>query len=224
MTRHSHEDALTASEFEDLLTATERIKDRFEVECRFLLIAAGRLGLRAGEITHLSEDWIDWDESMIRIPRHDPCTNGRNGGICGYCRDRAAEAAEHDASLSIQDARARRWEPKTTNSARAIPFDFDDRVQDVVEEFFFDHEAWPGSRSSINRRVDRVLETAGYSREKAYPHSLRASAATYHSFAGVPPAALQSLFGWSQLQVAQKYIRLSGGATQDALVSTHRDG
>lgn len=34
-------------------------------------------------------------------------------------------------------------------------------------------------------------------------------------------AALQSMFGWAQLSTAQKYVRLSGGATQQALEAVY---
>lgn len=223
MSRHSREDVLTDAEFEALLGATDDIKNRFEVQCRFLVVAAGRLGMRAGEIAHIHQDWINWDRSIINVPRHDPCSQGRNGSVCGYCRDRAAEAVQADPALSYEEAIAQRWNPKTENSARAIPFDYSERVREVVEEFFFCYNEWPASRSAINRRCDRALRAAGFDESLAYPHSLRATAATHHSFRGVPPSALQSLFGWAQLQVAQKYIRMSGGRTQEALREVHGD-
>jgi integrase len=223
MSRHSREDVLTDAEFAQLLEATSEIKDRFEVECRFLIVAAGRLGMRAGEIAHIDESWINWDRSIIQIPRHDPCDRGRDGDVCGYCRDRAREAVSNNEDLTYEQALAERWNPKTTNSARAIPFDFNQDVRDVVAEFFMFYDGWPASRSAINRRCDRALEAAGFSTSKAYPHSLRATAATHHSFRGVPPSALQSLFGWAEMAVAQKYIRVSGSRTQEALKKVHSD-
>lgn len=57
--------------------------------------------------------------------------------------------------------------------------------------------------------------------DKCYPHSLRATAASFHAYKGVPSAALQDLFGWAQLSTAQKYLRLSGGATANALRDVH---
>lgn len=223
MSRHSKEDVVTDAEYNQILAATEQIKDRFEVECRFLLVATARLGMRAGEVAHIHQDWVNWDRSLIQVPRYHDCTQGRNGSVCGYCRDRAREAAENNPDVSYQEALANRWNPKTSNSARAIPFDFDPTVEETVEEFFFEHDEWPASRSAINRRCDRLLEAAGFATDKAYPHSLRATAATHHSFRGVPPSALQSLFGWAQLSVAQKYIRMSGGRTQEALRKVHGD-
>lgn len=80
----------------------------------------------------------------------------------------------------------------------------------------------PASRVSINRRVDRVAEEMGYPTERVYPHSLRATAATWHAYSSLPPTALQALMGWSKLSVAQKYIRLSGEQTAQSLREAHQ--
>lgn len=217
MTRHSHQDALTEEEFDRLFEATSELDDYFELEARFILVAGGRLGMRAGEICHMDESWINWEESIIHIPWHEPCD-------CGYCRTQSQDAVERESSdKSFDEELQDRWKPKTENSARAIPFDFTERTKEAVEEFFFWQSEFPHSRSSINRRVDRVLEAAGMPNSKCYPHALRATAGTWHAYRGVPAAALQSLMGWSQMSVAEKYIRLSGGATARALKEAHSD-
>lgn len=216
MTRHSHEDAIDKRRFEQLLKITYELKDPFDLQCRFVLIAAGRLGLRAGEITHIQEDWIDWGERIIHIPSYDPCE-------CGACRSASRQSAACLEDSTFKEQLAQRWKPKTDNSARAVPFGFDDDVVEVLEEFFFCYDGYPASRSSINRRVDRVLEATGMPTEMCYPHALRATAATHHAYRGLPAAALQSLFGWADLETAMKYIRLSGGATAQALEDAHSD-
>lgn len=223
MVRHSHQDALSESEFDELVQATDRLDEQYQAECLFVLVAAGRLGMRGGEIAHIREEWINWDQHQIVIPRFDPCDHGRGGTVCGYCRSQSQLAVENGTYEDLEEAVENRWEPKTKNSARAIPFDFDPFVQATVTEFFDDRGRFPHSRVSINRRVDRVLEAAGYPTDKCYPHSLRATAASYHAYQGLPAAALQSLFGWSNLQTAQKYLRLSGGATAKALKDAHGD-
>lgn len=223
MTKHSHESALSESEFERVYEATHDIKDRFELQCRFVLVAGGRLGMRAGEICHFRESWVDWDKHQIRIPSYDACDHGKGGSVCGYCQKRARSAADHDEELTYEEALERRWNPKTANSARAIPFDFDDDVRQVVEEFTFCFDSYPASRASINRRVNRMLEAADYPTSKSFPHALRSTAATWHAFRGLPAPALQSMFGWADLGTAMKYLRLSGGATQQALYEAHAD-
>lgn len=223
MVRHSHQDALTESEFGQLVEATDDVEKQYQDECLFVLVAAGRLGMRGGEIAHIHEDWINWDQQQIVIPRFDPCDHGQEGTVCGYCRSQSQLAVENGTYEDLEEAVQNRWEPKTANSARAIPFNFDAFVEATVREFFEGHDRYPHSRVSINRRVDRVLRAAGYPTDKCYPHSLRATAASYHAYQGLPAAALQSLFGWSNLQTAQKYLRLSGGATEKALNDVHGD-
>lgn len=214
MVRHSRQDALNDEEFEHLVEATDQLDEPFQSECLFILIAGGRLGMRAGEIAHARESWVDWDRMQIEIPRHEPCS-------CGYCRDQAQQAVEYCPEKSLDDEMGERWKPKTANSARAIPFDFDHFVEAVMKTFFDEHDAFPHARVSINRRVDRVAEAAGVDPYSVYPHALRATAATFHAYKGVSAPALQSLLGWNQLSTAQKYIRLSGSATADALRSAH---
>lgn len=223
MVRHSHQDAVNEQVFERLVDATDQLEEPFKTECRFVLFAAGRLGMRAGEICHVRESWVDWDRRIIEIPHWDPCDHGQNGGICGYCQTRAESALEHNEDLDREEALKNRWEPKTETSARPIPFDFNDRVESEVEAFFFGRDRYEHSRASVNRRVNRVLEAAGLPTDTAYPHSLRATAATVHAYRGLSPVALQALMGWSKLGTAQKYIRLTGTATQEALRDAHAD-
>jgi integrase len=223
VTQHSSEAALSDSQFEDLVDAARTLQEPFDAEATFVLFTAGRLGLRAGEIAHLDEAWINWNRSLIEIPAHWSCTKGQNGGVCAYCRKQAEQAMGYDDDLTLDEALADRWSPKTSNSARAVPFDFTARVEAVVEAFFADHDAYPASRASVNRRVDRVLEAADYPTSMCWPHALRATAATWHAYRGVDAVPLQALFGWADLQTAQKYIRTSGGATQRALNDAHGD-
>jgi integrase len=223
VTQHSAEAALPDAQFEDLFDAAQDLDPPFDAECTFILIAGGRLGLRAGEIAHINEKWIDWDRSLIEIPAYWPCTKGEDGGVCGDCKQQAEQNAQFHEEKTAEDLIEERWKPKTSNSARAVPFDFNDRVETVVRAFFAEFDEYQHSRSSINRRVNRVLEAAGYPTDKCWPHALRATAATWNAYRGVPATALQSLFGWSDLATARKYIRLSGGATQKALKDAHGD-
>lgn len=215
MVRHSHQDALTDGEFERLVDATDDLRPPFDREALFILIAGGRLGMRAGEICHMSREWVNLEREIIDVPAWDPCE-------CGYCRSCATQS-HRKSGVDPEEDFAERWKPKTDHAVRSIPFDFSDRVRAVILAFFEQNEEYPRSRVSINRRVDRVADAAGMRRENVYPHALRATAATFHAYRGLPPVALQSLMGWSNLAVAQKYLRLSGGATARALNDVHGD-
>lgn len=215
MVRHSHQDALDQKTFDRLLQATDDLDDRYSEDCYWILIAGGRLGMRAGEISHMHESWIDWDRQIIEIPMHEPCD-------CGYCLQQAKQS-HRDTGRPVDEIMEERWSPKTPTSARAIPFDFNDHIEAVVEKYWEDRDAYPWCRTSINRRVDRLCEAAGLSSTRVYPHALRATAATWHAYQGLTTVPLQSLMGWSQISTAQKYIRISGGATSKALREVHSD-
>jgi integrase len=223
VTEHSCEAALSERKFDDLVDAAYELDDQFVSETLLILFAGGRLGLRAGEIAHLDESWINWQRSIIEIPQYWPCEKGEDGGICGYCRKAAEQACEYDEDLSMEDALEARWNPKTTNSARAVPFDFTERIEAVITAFFKEFSEFESSRASINRRVDRVLEAAGYATDTCWPHALRATAATYLAYERLGVVPLQAMFGWASIETARKYVRLSGGATQKALHDTFDD-
>jgi integrase len=212
-TRHTHEDVLTDREFERLLEACAALPAPQDFQARFICLLAGRLGLRAGELAHLQTSWLDWDRHLLRIPQHEPCE-------CGYCRRQAAQEVTHHDSLTVEQARQDRWHPKTASSARAIPFDLSLRVQLCIERFADRYTEFPRGRSTVNRRVDAAAEQADIA-GRVYPHCLRATAASYHAYQGVAPVPLQALMGWSDLATAQKYIRISGTATANALRQAH---
>jgi integrase len=224
MTHHTREDAINQRMFDTLAQASyDNLSHPFDIQCRFVLYAGGRLGMRAGEIAHFSEEWVDWDKEIIQIPSHDPCTKGRDGGLCGYCRVRARKRAKNNEDVTLEQALAERWQPKTENSARAIPFDFDEDVRESVMEMTMTYDEYPASRASINRRVNRLLEAADYPTSMCYPHALRATAATTHAYRGLTALPLMALMGWADLQTARKYIKAAGGATQQALRKVHSD-
>lgn len=98
MTTHSKELALNDREFELLLEGARAIDDDWQRrQARFAILVAGRLGLRAGEITHMRESWIDYRRRRIEIPADQPCDKGKDGGICGHCEQAAKQMVEHNA-------------------------------------------------------------------------------------------------------------------------------
>lgn len=208
-TRPSHEDVLNDREFELLLEACGDLPEPRGFQARVSCLLGARLGLRAGEIAHLQTAWIDWNRKPFQSPQHDPCA-------CGHCERQARQEASHNDDLKEADAVAARWHPKTVASARSLPFDLSLRIELCLERFADRYDEFPRSRSSINRRAQAAADEAGLS-GRVYPHCLRATAASRHAYKGVAPVPLQALMGWSGLATAQKYIRISGTATADAL-------
>lgn len=209
MVRHSREDALSEAEFEALLEGATELEPPFDAETKWILVGGGRLGMRAGELCHAQRSWIDWERKQIKIPSHQPCD-------CAYCYERAGVAAGR-CEREHEDIFNEYWQPKTQHGARTIPFDFDDRVERLVTDFFDEYREYEHSRASVNRRMDRLANHVGMDPDSLYPHCLRATAATVHAYRGVSTVPLQAMMGWASIDTARKYIKHSGGATAKAL-------
>nr|WP_282594480.1 site-specific integrase [Halomarina salina] len=222
-TTTSKEDALTDRQFQLLLEGARRLDDPFARQARFVIFATGRLGMRAGEVTHMTAEWIDWREKTIHVPSFDRCTKGRGGnGPCGYCREQAQSIAANNEDITVEQALSTRWAPKTAAGARAIPFDFETRVEMTVERFFEAYDTYPHSCASINRRVNRAAEAADdLDSQRVYPHGLRATASTFHAARGLTGLPLQSFMGWEKLATAETYLNGTTEATRRALRSVH---
>lgn len=198
------------------------MRDYYGFQARFAILVGGRLGLRAGEIAHLDEDWVDWRRNMIEIPRHDPCTKGQDGGPCGYCRQAAKQRVDHNPELTFDEALDHAWSAKTDAAAREVPWDFDPRVSLMIERFFDRYDGWPVSRQAVNRRVKKAAELADeLEPSDIYPHCLRSTAATALAAKGMSRFPFQAMFGWADSSTAERYIATSGENTARALHAIH---
>lgn len=218
--RHSKEDALNDREFELLVEGSYRLDDDyFELETRLVIFLAGRLGMRGGEIAHLKEDWIDWHRGMLCIPRHESCTDGRDGGICGHCRGAAKQMVEHNPGLTTDAAEEMMWSPKTEAASREIPLEASTRARIVLERYFERFDEFQASRGVVNRRVTRAAEAADdeLDAESVYPHALRASCASHFAAKQIDIVSLKSMMGWSSYQTAENYLAESGKRTEKAI-------
>lgn len=220
MTRYSREDVLNERQLVQLLEGARKLNPPKDFEARLVIFASGYMGMRAGEIAHFDTNWIYWPNNMIKIPKYDKCTKGKGGGVCGYCRTRAEDYAETN-KVSFDKALKERWTPKTENSVRSIPFDFDPRLELIIEEFNERYDHFPKSKATINRRVNQAKEHSDVDR-KIYPHSLRATAATLHASRGVSPYSLMSVMGWVDMETARTYVAASDESAARELRSKHR--
>jgi len=254
---HSREHALNDREFEMLLRGARQLKQPFDFEARLVVHCTATLGMRAGEVAHLRTDWIDFDERIIEIPKHEPCDFGQSDGeICGYCRNWARDYVDSH-TLSLEDAKAevceefqdvdlddvaieelaqkrineeavtmeeaieRQWQPKTAAAARTIPIDFDIRTQMTLEEFAEEHDRFPKSRATVNRRINKAAEKAGLE-GRIYPHALRATSANRMVVTGVSAHSLMAIMGWSDFSTARVYISRNQQAAANELRSKTR--
>lgn len=226
---HSKEDALSEREFELLLEAAGDMGQScyyYSPDPEFVIYCLGRLGLRRGELAHLQGDWIDWREKMIEIPLSSSCNKARDGeSVCGYCRQLARQRVESsDDDLTFEEAIQWMWVPKTEAAAREIYFGFDARAELFIERYFDNpsYTKFEASSTSINRRVKKAAEKVDIlDKENVRPHSLRATAATFHAGRGLKLLALMQMMGWAQPQTAEIYIGRSGQNTARQLDSIH---
>lgn len=202
---HSKKHAITPMQFESLVEQTYDLKRFWGIETRLILFLTGRLGMRRGEVTHLNESWIDWREKRIIIPEFHPCSRGRDGGICGDCRGKAAQRTRHNEGLTVSEAESEQWSPKTECGVREIPFGFDTRTEMILEQFFDHFDKFMYTAGAINRRINRVIDMSDRV-DYCHPHGLRSTAATFHAGRGIDVFALKNLMGWKQLDVALRYV------------------
>ena len=217
-TRHSHEDALSDAEFEELLNGAKVLKPMWNLEAMMYVLVGGRLGLRVGEIAHMTREWVNFETGMIEIPSTDSCRKGEDGGPCGYCRRQARRQVATDPERDYQEVLEAYWQPKTDAGARAVPFDHSERITNILRAFFDRWVQTPVSVNTVRRRVYQALEASTLPTSiHTYPHALRSSAAIHHAYNGLGVGPLQAMLGWEKLATADKYVRLSGGQTQRAL-------
>ncbi|QBI90041.1 tyrosine integrase/recombinase [Halobacterium phage ChaoS9] len=219
--RHAHEDALNETEFEKLLEGARRLTPPANLEATFIIHMSGKLGMRIGEISHMKRTWIDVEQGLIEVPSHEPCEKGRDGGLCGYCRRQAKRTYQNDPeNRNLDELLESYWEPKTEAAERAVPYEFDDSVADVVSSFFEYYYEVPLSVNTCRRRVKDAAEQSDLNR-RIYPHALRATAASTHAYEGLNIASMKAMMGWAKLSTAEKYIRISGGRTKRALLELY---
>lgn len=217
--QNAADDRLEPREFEELVRGAIQLDPAHGLEAEFAIMCAGRLGLRAGEIAHFREEWIDWRDGIIEIPRHVPCDKGRDGGPCGYCKQLAEGIIEnHDelepGDVAIEDIM---WQPKTPAAVRSVPFHHSPRAEVTLERFFETFDRWEKSRTVVNRKTERAALKAHVIRaEDVYPHALRATAAT-HLASDLKSIELQNMFGWEKIETAKKYVRISGERLKKSL-------
>lgn len=153
MVTHSKELALDAYEFEFYVEGARRIEDPLRsLEAEFVAFAAGRLGLRAGEILHIQEEWIDWRRRRIAIPYHEPCNKGKGPGCCGYCSQQSRQKAEY-SKLSLAEARLEVLQERLSDLPH-IPGDVRRQLQ-TAHIVSIDSEM---STDALDRQLEAILE------------------------------------------------------------------
>lgn len=216
-------DAPSPREYRSLIRTTRNeVKEKYQLECEFILRIIGELGLRPGEIAHIKENWVDFDEQEIVIPPHEPCKKGRDGGPCGYCKKRAKSEAKHSDKISYEKALVDRWKPKS--GPRRVWFGWNEELFDLLDEYLSYNGGYSHSRVSVNRRVSRIAEASNLvDTEDVYPAALRAHAALLHARKGVRAPHLMEYMGWSKVDPAVECVRMTSGDMKSEFQQAHRN-
>jgi integrase len=130
-------------------------------------------------------------------------------------------ALRGDVNITYDEALEKRWQPKTPQSARTVPFDFDVRIELCLESFFEKFDGWERSVCTLNRRIDRLADIAEID-QNVYPHCLRATAASTHASRDISVYALMSVLGWSDPSTARMYVQSNHEQANREIRSKHR--
>jgi len=215
------ESALSQDEFERLLEGARSLEPLYDLQAEFVILLSGRLGMRRGEITHLEKDWVDQENERIHVPQHEPCKMGKDGGLCGLCRNAAKQMADIN-DVPFEEVAGLYWKAKTSEAERDIPYGWSDQCKNIINEFFDEFDGYYASASSITRRVEDSLEAAeGLDSDDTTPHGLRATAASYHASRGLNVWGLQGFMGWAYPQTAQHYVVYEGERIEKSLDDIH---
>jgi len=130
-------------------------------------------------------------------------------------------ALRDEVNMTYQEAVGQRWQPKTPQSARKVPFDFSARIELCLERFFDRFGGWMKSKCTMNRRLDRLVEIAELEGD-VYLHCLRATAASAHASRDISVFALMSVMGWVDPATARTYVQSNAKRANREIRSKHR--
>ena len=197
---------LTEDELVALLNAINTFNESL------LVYGLGFTGMRVSEFIHLSREWVDWDRDLIVIPERQRCGCLSNG--CQKPRyDRKGKVIKQPGY----------WMPKTKNAIRSIPIV--PELKPLLQKFFSKYscvmELIP-SRGMAYYIIRDLGVRAGIP-HPVFPHAIRGTFATLLASGSRPwrknpakrhvkpftPFEIKDTLGWSKVQTADDYIRLS---------------
>ena len=181
---------------------------------KFLVLMMVVLGIRIGELAHMTREWVDFTNKMIRIPSHQPCD-------CAYCRRQMGQMMKRK-DISSEDAQKKFWKPMTAASSRTIYYGFDSELVRTVNAFFKEYERFPLSPIQTCTHLRRLGMTAKM--DTLSPMCLRKTAAMKFAYDGMNVKALQTIMGWANIQDASIFVDRSGAMLKDELEGLYGDG
>jgi len=239
--RRSAKDALEPDTYFRLYMGALQIEsyERRLIAC-FVILVAGRLGLRVGELQHLREEHIHWKRGELCIPDLDPCACkrcwigaldkwGRKGlkelqedgewdneanwkSMSAAEKEEVTDKADYCTPKNLtQIVYSDQFTPKYDRSARVIAFGWSYRLTACLMTFFDEFDCLERRRDPINRLLKEAAKNAdGVDPEHISVHRLRATGETFFADISIDPKMLRDLGGWQQLKTGDKYWAKSG--------------
>lgn len=166
-------------------------------------------GMRSGELSHMSRDWLVTYEGEPTVDIRDrDCS-------CAYCQKQARRnVSRHaekpdDGEPAFEEAVERElgsmWHPKSGNGRRYVTV-YDEDAWGIMQRYLDEHGDQVVNPNTIWQRVRKVDEAFDFE-EPLTPHRLRHSAATRMHRIGVGVEDISSELGHASLETTTIYIQ-----------------
>lgn len=179
----------------------------------YVILLVGRLGLRPEEVTHLHEDWIDWERGEVQIPARDPCA-------CRHCfADARQQKDSSGTDRSVEDLVAETcWSPPDGSSgARTIPFGWSRRLTAAIDGILGQRPYLDADPAEIEQILTQAAANAWeLDTDSITTDALRASAAEFLATAGFGPRRLSDMLAVEEA-TAGEFARVGGGELREYL-------
>lgn len=178
----------------------------------YATLLMGRLGLLPEELTHLHEDWVDWERGEIQIPARDPCA-------CRYCwADARTLKSETGTDRSVSEIVTDTcWSPPDGPAgARTIPFGWSRRLTAAIHGVLGQRPYLDTDTAGIEQLLTAAADNAWELDDEITSDRLRASAGEFLASVGFGPRRLSDLLAIDE-ETAGQFAKVGGGELREYL-------
>lgn len=178
----------------------------------YAILLIGRLGLRPEELTHLHEDWVDWERGEVQVPARDPCA-------CRHCWASARTLkAETGTDRTVSEIVADScWSPPDgPDGARTIPFGWSRRLTAAIHGLLGERPYLDTDTAGVEQLLTTAADNAWELDDEVTADRLRASAGEFLATVGFGPRRLTDLLAIDEA-TAGGFARVGGGELREYL-------
>ncbi len=179
----------------------------------YAILLIGRLGLRPAELTHLHEDWIDWERGEVQVPARDPCA-------CRHCwADARTLKTDTGTDRSVSEIVSDTcWSPPDgPEGARTIPFGWSRRLTAAIHGVLGERPYLDTDTAGIEQLLTAAANNAWeLDTDEITTDRLRASAGEFLATTGFGPRRLTELLAIDE-ETAGAFARVGGGELREYL-------